>query len=99
MPALVRTAGQFESEGVTFVGVSVDAGGWDAVKPFVAQYGVNYPIVLDDGTVDDSYEGLTGYPTTYFINRKGQVWRYFPGPLSRLTLVPALMEMLDAEPV
>ncbi|GMQ81182.1 MAG: hypothetical protein BMS9Abin05_0613 [Rhodothermia bacterium] len=98
MPAFVSMQKQFRSQGIQFIGVSIDAGGWEVVGPFAAEFNVNYPIVLDDGTVDNSYEGNTGVPTTYLINRKGQIWRYMPGALSRAALIPALRFMLEAEP-
>jgi peroxiredoxin len=97
MPAFVRMQREFRSEGVQFIGVSIDRS-FEPVKAFAAEFGANYPLVLDDGTVDNSYEGNTGVPTTYLINRKGQIWLYMPGALSRASLVPALRDMLEAEP-
>ncbi len=98
MPAFVSMQEQFRSQGVQFIGVSIDTGGFEVVGPFGAEFNVNYPLVIDDGTVDNSYEGNTGVPTTYLINRKGQIWMYMPGALSRAALIPALRQMLAAEP-
>ncbi len=98
MPAFVGIQEEFRSQGVQFIGVSIDTGGFEVVGPFGAEFDVNYPLVLDDGTVDKSYEGNTGVPTTYLINRKGQIWLYMPGALSRASLIPALRQMLAAEP-
>ncbi len=98
MPAFVRMQDEMRHTGVQFIGVSIDRS-MDLVAAFADEYHANYPLVLDDGTVDTSYEGNTGVPTTYLINRKGQIWRYMAGPLSRASLIPALRQMLDAEPV
>jgi len=97
-PALVRVQEMFRSRGVQFVGLSIDEHGWEVVEPFARQFNVNYPIVLDDGVTADSYEGNTGVPTTYLINRQGLIWQYMPGAISAGELVEALQTMLTAEP-
>ncbi len=98
MPALVRAQERFRDSGVQFVGLSIDEGGFDAVQPFVDRFNITYPIVLDDGVAADSYEGNTGVPTTYLINRKGQIWQYMPGVLDMGELVEAIETMIRAEP-
>jgi peroxiredoxin len=95
MPAFVRMQNEFGPRGVQFIGVSIDSGGFEAIADFAAQFGANYPLVHDDLTVYDSYEGSTAVPTTYLITQKGEIWFYMPGPLSRETLGPALESMLE----
>ncbi|MFT5142980.1 MAG: peroxiredoxin [Rhodothermales bacterium] len=98
MPAFVGMQNEFGPRGVQFIGVSIDSGGFDAIADFAAEFGANYPLVHDDMTVYDSYEGTTAVPTTYLITRKGEIWFYMPGPLSREALAPALEGMLEREP-
>jgi cytochrome c biogenesis protein CcmG/thiol:disulfide interchange protein DsbE len=71
-PALERTWKQLRSRGVVVVGVDVQDIKSDA-RRFARKYGITYPLVHDIvGKTMDSY-GLTGYPETYFVNRRGQL--------------------------
>lgn len=96
-PEFVALQEVFKNWGVQFVGLSVDEEGFDVVRPFAEAYGINYPVVVDDGTVAARYEGITGYPTTYLINRRGEITHYMPGMLTQETLRPVLVELLEAE--
>lgn len=42
-----------------------------AVVDFMNRYGLNYPVVLDDGSLD-AENAITGVPTTIFYNAAGQ---------------------------
>ncbi len=56
------------------------------VKPFVAQLGVSFPILLDqDGSVVERYQ-VVGLPTTYFVDRAGTLRSIYRGPLTPETL-------------
>jgi len=95
MPDFVRMQDEMARYGVQFIGVSIDPG-LEPVAAFASEFGANYPLVVDDGTVYGTYRGSTGVPTTYLINREGRIWRYMPGPLSRATLMPELLEIMEA---
>ena len=94
IPDFVALQDEFRGR-VVFVGVSEDEGGADVVRPFVEQYGINYPIVLDDATLSSRYEGITGYPTTYLVTPQGRILAYMPGGLTRDVLRPILRRLLD----
>ena len=97
-PALVVAQQRFRGQGVQFIGLSIDVGHPELVTQFSDRFAVNYPLVMDDGVTADSYEGNTGVPTTYLINRRGQIWQYKPGPVYPDELAEALATMLRAEP-
>ena len=97
MPALVRAQDRFRDQGVQFIGLSLDHG-FEEIGAFAERFQVNYPLVMDDGVAADSYEGNTGVPTTYLINRKGQIWQYMPGVLDMGELIAAIQTMIRAEP-
>ncbi|MDX1390722.1 MAG: TlpA disulfide reductase family protein, partial [Acidobacteriota bacterium] len=82
--------------GVQFIGVSIDSGGFASIEEFANEYGANYPLVLDDGSVYGVYRGSTGVPTTYIIDPMGRITKYWPGALSRSILMPELLAMLEA---
>lgn len=52
------------------------------VKGFAKQYGITFPVLLDeDDHVNTTYK-IVAIPTTYFINSKGIIESKFPGAMS-----------------
>jgi cytochrome c biogenesis protein CcmG/thiol:disulfide interchange protein DsbE len=71
-PDLVAVHERWARRGVVFVGVDVqDFKG--AARKFLARYGVTYTIVRDGPGSTIGPFGLTGYPETYFVDRRGRV--------------------------
>jgi cytochrome c biogenesis protein CcmG, thiol:disulfide interchange protein DsbE len=56
---------------VVFVGVDVQDFRSNGRK-FLQRFGISYPNVADDGSLVGHY-GVTGYPETFFIDRRGRV--------------------------
>jgi peroxiredoxin len=71
-PFLERLYQRYGSEGVTFLGVSQDDA--RSTKEFAAEYGVTFPMVLDEKgyPVSNAY-GLTSVPTILLIEPDGTV--------------------------
>lgn len=43
------------------------------VKKYKDEFGISFPILLDErGEVDDAYR-IWGHPSTFFINREGKI--------------------------
>ena len=55
------------------VGISLDQAGPDVVKAFATKTGINYPLVMGDETVVSAFGGVEGIPTTFLIDRTGQI--------------------------
>jgi cytochrome c biogenesis protein CcmG/thiol:disulfide interchange protein DsbE len=77
------------------VGVSLDEAGWAAVSPFVAKQGINYPIVLGNDSVLQSYGGLESLPTTLIIDRHGRVAATHVGLVSRSVYEQDILTVLS----
>lgn len=73
IPGFIELHKQYADKGLVVVGVSLDRGGASAVKPFVEKMGINYRIVLGDETIVSAFGGIEGIPTTFIIDRKGQI--------------------------
>jgi hypothetical protein len=43
------------------------------VRPFIDDYNINYPIVMGNMQVVQAYGGINSIPTTFIINRNGEV--------------------------
>lgn len=64
------------------------------VEPFVRQYGLRFPIVLDeDGAITAAY-GVVGLPTSVILDRSGIVRERVTGPMTRDTLARRVERLL-----
>ncbi len=74
-PALQAAYQQFQSEGLVIVGINLrrQETSDDAVREFVQQYGVTYPIALDiDGEAARLFQ-ISPIPVSYFIDPEGTI--------------------------
>lgn len=79
MPELVEAYDRYGGEGLVIIGVNLQEGK-SIAGPFVEDYGIDFPIVVDrDGDLWDHYR-LLGLPTTYFIDSDGVIRSVFRGP-------------------
>lgn len=80
MPSMERLQRDLGTRDFVIVAVSEDAGGAEAVRPFVAEFGFTFPVLLSpNGEVGRKY-GITGYPETFIIDKAGRVVVHYVGP-------------------
>jgi thiol-disulfide isomerase/thioredoxin len=79
IPALVELQKQYAKD-LVILGFSVDDP-VEKLKPFAAQYKINYPVLVGLGREDvqDAYGPLYGIPMTFFISRDGKICKTQPG--------------------
>jgi len=75
-PELQALQNQYAAKGLKVIGVSVDEGETEAVKTFVAEQKITYPIALDpEGRIANLLQ-TTVLPTSLLLDRNGKiVWR------------------------
>jgi peroxiredoxin len=71
-PALEKFAEQMRNQGVAVLGVSVDQD-TDALRRFVAQARLSFPIARDPQQAVAARYGTFKFPETYILNREGRV--------------------------
>ena len=94
-PDFVDLYNQYKEQGLVILGVSIDEQGKSVVKPFMEKYEVNYPMVIDDGSIMDKYGPTMGIPTTYIINKKGNLQYFAVGALTQKELEPRITRLLN----
>ena len=63
------------------------------IAPFLEEFGITFPIALDEeGAVVDSYRVL-GLPTTVFIDSDGIINEVFTGPLNKAYIESKITEL------
>jgi peroxiredoxin len=63
---------KYGARGLAMVGVSLDDGGWNVLKPYLADNKVPYRMLLGDDFTARRY-GITNLPDTFLIDRQGRV--------------------------
>jgi thiol-disulfide isomerase/thioredoxin len=79
IPHLNELYSELKGRGLEIVGISMDTDGTDGVKDFARQFRIQYPIVMGDEKVAESFGGIMGLPTTFIIDRKGRIAKKYIG--------------------
>ena len=79
IPWFMEFEQQFKDRGFAVVGVSMDEDGWNAVKPYLVRMKVNYRILLGNDKVAGLYGGVDALPTTFLIDRQGNIVAKYEG--------------------
>jgi cytochrome c biogenesis protein CcmG/thiol:disulfide interchange protein DsbE len=72
IPWFVEFQRKFGAKRFAVVGVSLDEGGWDVLKPFLAKAHIPYRMLLGDDATAQRY-GISNMPDTFLIDRRGKV--------------------------
>ena len=80
MPSMEKLHQRFKDKDFVMLAVSIDKDGKKAVEPFMKEYKLTFPALLDSaGTTSKLYE-TTGVPETFIIDKKGIVIHKVIGP-------------------
>jgi cytochrome c biogenesis protein CcmG/thiol:disulfide interchange protein DsbE len=63
----------YGAKGLAVVGISMDEGGWNVVRPFLADTRVPYRMLLGDNATRKSYGVQDSVPDTFLIDRQGRL--------------------------
>lgn len=97
-PELQSLQTQYAAKGLKVIGISVDEGDTDAVKTFVAEQKITYPIAVDpEGRIANLVQ-TTVLPTSLLIDRTGKiVWRQIGAIMPNDARLKAAVEKAVAE--
>lgn len=98
LPNLVAMYDKYGADGLEVIGVDTDASGVSAMKAAVSQYGINYHLLTGSsreiGQIVSSLGGFRFIPTTFIINRDGDVVEKLSGPKGKAYLEAAVKKLL-----
>lgn len=85
----------YGAKGLAVVGVSLDEGGWNVVKPFLAEHDVPYRMLLGNDATAQRY-GITSMPDTFLIDRQGRMAAaYIAGLVDKNDVEANIKELLS----
>jgi peroxiredoxin len=77
IPDFIDLQKEYGSQGVQIVGIALDEP--DKVQAFARQNGMNYTVLLGSDEVSKRYGGIEGIPTTFIIDKSGNIVNKFEG--------------------
>jgi peroxiredoxin len=80
MPSMEALYRRLKGRDLEVLAVSIDRKGKEVVGPFVAKYGLTFPVLLDPDNKIYKLYGLTGIPETFIIDRSGVIIHKIIGP-------------------
>lgn len=79
LPALQRLHEKYKDRGFVMVGIDpFDDPVEDAMADFLSKRGISYTVAFADRELAEAYH-VSGYPTLFFVNRKGKIMQVYEG--------------------
>ncbi|MCZ6678651.1 MAG: TlpA disulfide reductase family protein [Candidatus Poribacteria bacterium] len=96
IPDFVEVQAKHQDQGFTIIGISRDAFPDDekAVRDFVKQFSMNYPILWDTQDVFKAYQGF-GMPSTYMLDREHKIRFRHTGIVDKVTFEAEVLTLLN----
>jgi thiol-disulfide isomerase/thioredoxin len=82
IPSFVELYKEYKDKGLVIVGVSIDDAP-ETLRAFAQEWKMQYPIVMMQSDVEDSYGPLYGIPTSFLLARDGSICTKHIGPASK----------------
>ncbi len=82
-PVLEAAWERYGDEGLVVLGIDREDTEGDA-RDFIEEFALTYPNVRDAQDELEIPYGLTGFPETYFVDRRGRLVAHIPGPVDEL---------------
>ena len=96
IPWLIDIERQNKDRGFEVLGVSMDDEGWEVVKPFMKEVGMNYRVVIGNDSTAEMYGNVESLPETFLIDRDGKIAAIHIGLASRKDFEDEVAQLLDA---
>lgn len=94
IPGFIELEKKYSAKGLTIVGVSVDQASTSVVKSFAQKQGINYPVLVADEKIQTAFGGISALPTTFIIDRKGNIAKQHVGFAKREELEAEIKPLL-----
>lgn len=97
IPWLIDMERKNKDRGFEVLGVSMDDEGWEVVKPFMREVGMNYRVVIGNDATAEMYGNVESLPETFLIDAGGKIAAIHIGLASRKDFEDEVAQLLDAK--
>jgi thiol-disulfide isomerase/thioredoxin len=94
VPGFIALQKKYGTEGLAIVGVALDDEGAKVLKPFIKKNAINYTVVIGDEKVTKAFGGVDALPTTFVIDRAGNLVSKHVGFASQATFEKEIKPLL-----
>lgn len=96
IPDLEAIHKEYKDRGVRVIGISLDRGPGilNEVAEFTAKFNMTYPVVIDNGDLEQIYGNIRAIPTTFIINKEGKIVERLIGMRSKEKFLQAVLPHL-----
>ncbi len=95
IPALVELSQKYAAKNLVIIGVAMDYDPESQVREMVRQKNMTYPVVLDsEGKIAKAFNQVTLTPTTFFINKNGQIFKHKLGEMTHEELDNTIQSLI-----
>ncbi len=95
IPTLIQLQNEYADKDFSIIALSVDEGGPKVVKKLMDRQKINYPVLMATRAVANNFGGIAGIPTTFLVNKKGNVVKKYPGYVPHKLLVKDINTVLQ----
>jgi peroxiredoxin len=79
IPSLIQLQNDLATSGFSVIGMSMDEKGASVVAKLIEKTSINYPVLMADKKTARDFGGIVGVPTSFLVNREGEVVKRYPG--------------------
>jgi thiol-disulfide isomerase/thioredoxin len=94
IPGYISLQKKYAEKGLVIIGISLDEDGAKAVAPFADAKGINYRMLLFNDDVVAAFGGIEGVPTTFLIDREGNIRDKKVGRVAEADYEKRILELL-----
>ena len=97
MPGFQDVYDEHRGRGFVVLGVATDRTGRAAVRDFLRERGITYPVAMASGDLVNAYGGARVLPTSFLIDREGRIRHEVRGYFTEVALRQAVRRLLDED--
>lgn len=94
IPSLIELQNKYGAKGFSVIGISTDQGGSSLVAKFAQKMDINYPVVISDSNTPRNFGNILGIPTTFLVDKEGNVRKRYDGYVDHETLERDLIQIM-----
>ena len=98
IPHLSKLQDRYGGRGFEVIGIALDVGGRKVVAPYAEDLAINYEVLLGDEGAARAFGGIPGIPTSFLVDREGQIVRRFVGVIDGEDYAALIEPLLQARP-
>lgn len=97
IPSLSKLQDEYGAKGFSVIGISLDESGSKIVVKFIKKMEINYPVAMADDKITRDFGGVIGIPTSFLIDRKGNIAKRYDGYVTHDLLEKDIRVLLNTK--